>query len=476
MKIAELKTEAKPHQQRIADRLAKQPGLVVAHGMGSGKTLASLIAAENAGLETDVIVPAALRANYEKEISKHIVDPKATYNVQSLQGIARSKVAPSGKFMIVDEAHRLRDAGTAGYQAIAANKAEKRLLLTGTPLYNRPSDLASLVNIAAGSRQLPTGAQDFDKEYVQTTQHSPGLLGRLRGAKAGETRTLKNTEKLKGILDQWVDYHENTKDGFPERRDVTVEAPLTGRQLETYEAVLGEAPAWARHKIKNNLPLSKQEAKQLNSFLSGTRQVATSLGGHATDLSPDDVVSNSSKVQTAVQRLQSRIEKDPQHRALVYSNFLDAGLNPYESALQRAKIPYGKFTGEMTKADRDATIADYNAGRLKALLLSSAGGEGLDLKGTRQIQVLEPHFNKEKLEQVIARGIRYKSHDGMAPEAQNVDVEHYVAKMPEPGRVRKFFGKKRDTSVDEYLQRLSADKDQLNQQIRDLLNKPVETR
>ena len=473
-KIADIKTEPKAHQKRVVARIAKQPGLVVAHTMGTGKSLASLLAAEDAGTSTDVVAPASLIPNYKKEIAKHVEDPRADYRLHSMQGLARKRTMPDGKFLIVDEAHRLRDAGSASYQTVAANKAEKRLLLTGTPLYNRPSDLAALVNLASGERLLPTDASEFERKYVETKKHSPGLLGRIRGAKPGETQTLKNSDALKEILGKWVDYHENTKDGFPERRDTVVNVPLTGRQLETYEAVLGEAPSWVRHKVRNNLPMSKQETKELNGFLSGTRQVATSLGGHAKDLTPEQIADSSSKIQAAVSRLKERAAKDPQHKALVYSNYLEAGLDPYETALKREKIPYGKFTGEMAKHERDQVVNDYNSGRLKALLLSSAGGEGLDLKGTRQIQVLEPHFNKEKLEQVIARGIRYKSHEGLAPEAQNVDVEHYVSTLPEPGMLKRMVGKKRDTGVDEYLRTLSANKDRLNQQIRDLLKKPTE--
>lgn len=469
MKIAKIVTEAKPHQQRVLDRIKSQPGLVVAHNVGSGKTLASLMAAEEFGGGTDVVVPASLRANYEKEIAKHVTEPNAQYKIQSLQGLARNQEAPKQKNLIVDEAHRLRDTGTQGYQAVAKNKATKRLLLTGSPLYNKPADMAALVNLAAGERVLPTSPEEFEKAYVEITKVNPGLIGRLKGAKPGEKRTLKNTAKLREALQKWVDYHENGTEGFPERRDTVVPVPLKDRQLSTYKSVMGEAPAWAQYKIKKNLPLSKQEAKQLNSFLTGTRQLATSLGAHATDIAPAEIARQSPKITTAVQRLKERIAKDPEHRAVVYSNFLDAGITPYEAALKEDKIPYGKFTGEMTKGDRNQMVSAYNEGKLRALLLSSAGGEGLDLKGTRQIQVLEPHFNKEKLEQVIGRGIRYGSHEKLAPENRNVDVEHYVSQMPEPGRIKKFFGAKRDTSVDEYLRQLSADKDALNQQVKELM-------
>ncbi len=471
-KIAKVTTKLKPHQERVVERIAQpdQPGLVVAHGLGSGKTLTSIAAAENLGMDTGVAVPAALRTNFEKELKKHVKKRNAHYEISSIQAAARSGEAPDQPMQIIDEAHRLRDTDTAGHKAFADSKPQKRLLLTGSPLYNRPSDLASLVNLASGnSKTLPASTQEFEKAYVDVKQESPGLLARLRGIKPGETRSLKNTEQLKEILNKWVDYHENNTDGFPTRNDKTVEVPMEARQLETYKTLMSDAPRWARYKIKHNLPLNKQESASLNSFLTGTRQVSNSLGAHAEDLDPEAVAAQSPKIQAAVGSLRSRIATNPNHRAVVYSNYLDAGISPYETALRAKNIPYGKFTGEMTKRERDAMVKDYNEGRLRALLLSSAGGEGLDLKGTRQIQVLEPHFNKEKIEQVVGRGIRYGSHADLDEQDRNVDVEHYVSTMPKPGFLGRMVGRKPETSVDQYLQRLSRDKDQLNPQMRELL-------
>jgi len=46
IKRAAVTTPLEPHQQRVIDRLMNQDGLVVAHGLGSGKTLSSIAAAE----------------------------------------------------------------------------------------------------------------------------------------------------------------------------------------------------------------------------------------------------------------------------------------------------------------------------------------------------------------------------------------------------------------------------------------------
>ncbi len=475
MKIAEIRTELKPHQQRVIDRIKTQPGLVVAHGMGSGKTLTSIAAAEQVGGPTSVTVPASLQTNYQKELKKHISGaPQADYHIDSLQRAAlKQQIAPS-KLHIVDEAHRIRDPASKARKAVRGAEAEKRMLLTGTALYNRPYDLASLVNVAAGENVFPGAQADFDRRYIGERTVKPGFFASLRGVAPGTVPTLKHEGELGKLLGQWVDFHENTTEGFPARRDELVNTQMNPEQRELYETMMKTAPAWVRYKVRHGLPPSKQESKDLNAFLSGARQISNSPAGFQEGLSPEQAALQSPKLQEAFKRLSARIEKDPQHRALVYSNFLESGLHPYETLLKEKQVPYGKFTGELGKAERDAMVRAYNAGDLKALLLSSAGGEGLDLKGTRQIQVLEPHFNKEKLEQVIARGIRYQSHDHLPEDQRNVDVEHYVSQLPEPNVVRRIFGAKRPGSVDEYLRTLSTQKDELNQQVRGLLRQGTE--
>lgn len=476
MKLAAVDTALQPHQQRVVDRIQRQPGLVVAHGVGTGKTLASLAAAESLGGTAQVVAPAALQQNYKKEIAKHVSKPSAEYKVRSLQGLTRSHAETPGKLLVVDEAHRLRDPGSKARGVVTRSTAEKRLLLTGSPLYNRPHDLAGLVNLAAGENALPADRAAFDAKYVGEKVTKPGILQRLRGVKPGSTAVLKDPEGLSAAMKKWVDYHENSNiTDFPTRNDTTVEVPFGKKQRQVYDSVIGEAPAWVRAKVRSGLPPSKQESKQLNAFLNAARQVSVSPGSFIADNTPERSAEQSPKIQQAFARLQDAIKKNPEHRAVVYSNYLDSGVTPYESLLKKNNIPYGKFTGDMNPSQRAQMVQDYNSGKLRALLVSSAGGEGLDLKRTRQIQVLEPHWNKEKVEQVVARGIRYQSHSDLPEDQRRVDVEHYVSTLPEPGRLKKLFGGKRPGAVDEYLRQLSSDKDLLNQQVRDALRRGQET-
>lgn len=466
-KIADIKTPLLPHQQRVVDRISQedQPGLVVAHGLGSGKTLTSIAAQDKLNLPSTVVVPAALKQNYQKERTKHLTGktPKAT--IQSQQQRARNPNQGVEPMLIVDEAHRLRDAATKNYQALKNTDAQKRLLLTASPFYNHPSDIAPLVNIAAGESVLPMSKDDFSAKYVSQQKVWPGLMNYMRGADYGvrEGVNPKRSDELKGIFGKWVDQHPSSTEGFPtvEREDVSV--PMTSQQLRVYDSLMNKAPPWVAAKVRAGLPPSKKESTQLNGFLSAARQIANSTSPFQTEGEAHDP-----KIQRAFEEMQKHLQ-DPQGKGVVYSNYLDAGIQPYKSRLEQAGIPYGEFTGALDRKKRDQLVSDYNENKLKVLLLSSAGGEGLDLKGTRLLQMLEPHWNEEKLRQVEGRGIRYKSHEGLPTDQQNVRVQRFLATRPASGILESLKLRKPGHSVDEYLAQRGRDKQDLIDAFKKLL-------
>jgi SNF2 family DNA or RNA helicase len=475
MKEAKVITPLQPHQQRVVNKLKKedQPGLVVAHGIGSGKTLSSIAAEEALGLPTDVVVPAALIGNYYKELNKHVQGKHPKVDVSSLQNAAYKGTAPQGEgLLVVDEAHRARDVASKSLAALSKNKAKKRMLLTGSPFYNHPADLAPLINLVAGGKVLPSQRAEFSKHFIREVKKSPGLLGWLRGVKPGTVPELNphREKELGAIFKKWVDFYEGTKTNFPDVKREDVKVPMDSHQRQIYDTLMKKAPAWVRWKVRHGLPPNKQESRQLNAFLGGVRQVSNTSAPFQRIGAPHDP-----KIEVAFQNLKKTLISNPRAKGVVYSNYLDAGLNPYKARLLRNGIPFGEFTGQMPKAERDNLVKSYNENKIRALLISSAGGEGLDLKGTRLLQILEPHWNTEKLKQVEGRGIRYKSHADLPPEEQNITVQRYLATRPRRGIAEKLHLRKPGFGVDEYMAQVSADKERLNNQFRDLLRRESTT-
>jgi superfamily II DNA or RNA helicase len=133
------------------------------------------------------------------------------------------------------------------------------------------------------------------------------------------------------------------------------------------------------------------------------------------------------------------------------------------------------FTGEQPDIERNQMVHDYNKGKLKALLVSPAGGEGLDLKGTKSVSILDPGWNPARTEQAIGRAARFQSHEHLPENERVVNVKEYLSE-PRPGllgKIKKIF--KPDTRVigsDEYIFSRSQEKAKLNQQFTNALKAP----
>jgi hypothetical protein len=107
------------------------------------------------------------------------------------------------------------------------------------------------------------------------------------------------------------------------------------------------------------------------------------------------------------------------------SKFLEEGGEP--AKFQQAK--YIMVTGN--KAFSPDNLADIkyatnpnnkHGEKVKVIIISKAGSEGLDFKWIRQVHVLEPWYNMSRIEQIIGRGVRNLSHCGLDFEQRNVEI------------------------------------------------------
>ena len=452
---------------RVSKRLQSTPGLVVAHGLGTGKTRTSIQMANQLRMPTNVVVPASLQANYRKELDKWLGGTPDYMNIQSQQRVARQGLNPNNNgLLIVDEAHRAREVTSKLTKALQASQAKKRLLLTATPVYNHPADLAPLVNLAANKKVLPEDRPTFTNRYIEEKEVDPGLFASMFGIKPGTEQILRKDPELISAINKYVDYDEGRgAEGFPTSKEQQVKVPMSTSQQNIYDTIMDKAPLWVRWKVKAGLPPNRTELQPLQAFLTGARQVANSTYDFVSDKSKVE----SPKVHHAVNYLKNEIAKNPRYKAVIYSNYLGSGLAPYKAQLDQAKIPYGEFSGDINSKVRDQMVKDYNANKLKALLISSAGAEGLDLKGTRLLQIIEPHFNREKEKQIIGRAIRYMSHAALPPEEQNVIVQRYIA-QPKGSWIDKLFGNDTVGGTDEYISDIADKKEQLNKQLVQLIS------
>ena len=150
---------------------------------------------------------------------------------------------------------------------------------------------------------------------------------------------------------------------------------------------------------------------------------------------------------------------------LIYSSYIDAGLIPMALALEEMgftrhnakplfKTPrpivdvktmqppqnkkrfnaakYIMITGDpRLSPNNDADVKsvtnedNIDGQMIKVVLISQAGSEGLDFKAIRQIHILDPWYNVNRLEQIIGRGVRNFSHRDLPFLKRNVQIFLY---------------------------------------------------
>jgi len=464
--------QLQPHQQRIADEVTEdEPRMLVYHGLGSGKSLSALAAAEAAkkkfGGTYGIVAPASLKGNFEKEIKKFTTgsDPE----VMSYTGLGLGKkFQEQPSTLIMDEAHRLRNPNAASSQAAAqaAAAAKRLLLLTGSPVTNEPSDMANLLSLIHNKQITP---EEFNKQYVGQKTVWPGIMGWLRGAQPGVKPVVKNEAGLRKLLAGHVDYQPSKTPEGVNINEQTVHVPLSAEQQKIQKAIRTKIPPGFLWKIDHEFPLSREELAKLNSFMSGMRQVSLSTQPFRVDKDPSKAFTQSAKLQAAFNNLQKELQTDPRKKAIIYSNFVESGLAPYASALEKAKVPHGFFHGGVTPKARQAAVDAYNAGKLRALLIGPAGAEGLSTKGTSLIQLLDPHWNETRSQQARGRGLRFDSHVGLPEELKNVAVQRYLSSSEDPSVLGRLMGYKRERTGDEVLAHLANEKEQVNEEFRRIL-------
>jgi len=152
---------------------------------------------------------------------------------------------------------------------------------------------------------------------------------------------------------------------------------------------------------------------------------------------------------------------------LVYSEYIDGGIVPIALALEEmgfARYGSAKYTKSLFKKppakpidsltmmeygdNKESKQAKYvmitgdksfspnnledikyvtnpenkNGENVKVILISKAGAEGLDFKNIRQVHILEPWYNMNRMEQIIGRGVRNLSHCQLPFEQRNVEI------------------------------------------------------
>lgn len=459
--------ELQKHQINTAKYLLDKDvnGVIVYHGLGSGKTLTSIDVASKLNEQSLVIVPASLISNYRKEISKYKGNAKK-FKVISYEGSLKMNINVDNKVLIIDEAHRLRNQYRKNAKKImeASKNALKIVLLTGTPLVNRPSDISPLVNMIAKKNVLPTNNEEFKERYVETTINKVKTPVTVLGVVVYQTvkwekrPRMKNKTMFEEAIKGKISYYENNdKSFYPTTKYHYKEVEMSNVQSKLHTKI--EKSTLSRVELKmlsQNYAVdagdknAKGVGSRINAYLSKSRQLSNMVNG---DPSP--------KVKELINHL-----KNSSKPVVVYSNYLEHGVVMFSKLCEENQISYRLFTGSVSEKKKKEIVDDYNKRKFDVLLLSRSGSEGLDLKSTREIHIMEPYWNNSQLDQVIGRGVRYLSHMALPENQRHVDIYYWYSVYPKGWGIVK-----EKVSSDLYLINMSKEKTRLAGEFKDSMKR-----
>jgi len=199
--------------------------------------------------------------------------------------------------------------------------------------------------------------------------------------------------------------------------------------------------------------------------------------------SSDEIGKYSGKIKSICDAIQSS-----EGVILIYSQYIDGGLIPIALALEEmgirrasgsrpslfkspptedvdaitfkpsvageefSRASYVMITGDKAISPNNvhelklSTDTENKDGKkVKVILISQAGSEGLDFKFIRQVHVLEPWYNMNRIEQIIGRAVRTCSHKDLPFIKRNVQIFLYGTQLTRP----------REEAADLYVYRLA---------------------
>ena len=409
----------RPHQLYAGRFIADHFGLILYHSTGSGKT-ATALAAMHQFSDPCVVIGTKASQKAFRDTAQALGYDWNTYTFYTYTSAKKAVMSQLTVFhgcsVIVDEAHHLRNETMGNGLLLAAlERCRHLLLLTATPVINHLSDLAVLVNLVKQRDALPIDRGLFDHLYYDEEKMM---------LKHGETFQRNITEAISYY--QQSDRDANYATSTVHERLVKMDYFQMTEYASYMNKVLYEGRTVVTYDQITPIDYATLSRKRLNSFLMVTRQISNCAEG---------------RVGPKMSEMLEVILAGPKP-VIVYSNFLARGLYPVGALLADAGLVYLIISG-FSSEERTSNVVDrYNRGEIQVLLISSAGSESLDFQGTRQIHVMEPHWNESKIDQVLGRAIRFQSHRALPLEQRHVDIYRWISVFPDHIR---------NASADQYL-------------------------
>lgn len=479
-------------------------GVLIFHRIGAGKTCTAVNIAEQWKHKRKivVVVPASLIGNFKAELrspcakstyltkrererlsryhpsmpeykeiikisDKRINKYYSIYSYNKFVDLAEEgSMNLRNSVLIVDEVQNMVSEKGRYYQVLYntiknAPASLRIVLLSATPMFDKPHEIALTMNLLPLPYELPIG-REFDLTFLDKR------VG--RGGK--EIVTAKNMDIFKERINGFVSYYRGAPPHvFPESIVKFVKCEMSDYQYKSYLGVLSK-----ELKKSNRRGFTKGSILKLpNNFFIGTRIISNiafpnrliNERGYKAFCGKHLKPKNLGIYSTKFKRILIKI-KNSTGPVFVYSNFKEyGGIKSFVKVLEgngykdytKEGEGYHRFavwSGDQTNDTREEIKevfnqpGNYNGSKIKVILGTPSMKEGVSLKNVRQVHILEVYWNWSRMLQIIGRAVRYCSHKQLPEEKRDVRVYIYLATHP-----------KEKQTIDQYIAGLALKKNKL---------------
>lgn len=509
--------ELQPSQQFLSKYInpnTPYKGVLIFHKIGAGKTCTAIQIGEQwKGIrKVVVVVPASLIGNFRTELrslcagnsyltakerttlsnlhpsdkrykeiinsSDHKIDKNykiLSYN-KFVDNIETGDLNLKNSVLIVDEVQNMVSEYGKYYETLyqAVHDAPSNLrvvLLSATPMFDKPLEIALTMNLMRIPIEFPTGIE-FERMFIRSHHN----------ARTGKTyQSAKNLDMFKDMIKGYVSYFRGAPPYvFPESNIKYVNCVMSDFQHRSYLTVLdNEAKKSGIETTRRKKPFEEGDILELpNNFFIGTRIISNiAFPNLNTGESGMKSFKNTCMSLRCLHKYSIKFYKIIKHilrstgPVFVYSSFKEyGGLKSFSKVLEHFQFSnytkYGEGRRRFAVWSSDEKIStreeikdvfnnksNYNGSKIKVLLISPSGKEGLSLLRVSQVHILEPYWNQARLQQVIGRAIRYCSHKDLEEDKRKVNVFVYIATHPSEA-----------STVDQYIAKMAMRKNKLIQE------------
>ncbi|KAL3446648.1 SNF2 family N-terminal domain-containing protein [Aspergillus insuetus] len=343
--------------------------------------------------EVNVLVLQGDKEERHRLINERLLDEKFDVCITSYEMVLREKSHLkkfAWEYIIIDEAHRIKNEESSLAQIIRVFKSRNRLLITGTPLQNNLHELWALLNFLLPDVFGDSEAfdqwfnnQDADQDTVVQQLHRvlrPFLLRRVK------------SDVEKSLLP---------------KKEVNLYVPMSQMQVKWYQKILEKdidavnGAAGKRESKTRLLNIVMQLRKCCNHpyLFEGAEPGPP----YTTD---EHLVDNAGKM-VILDRLLSRMQQQGS-RVLIFSQ-MSRVLDILEDYCVFREYKYCRIDGTTAHEDRIAAIDDYNkpgSEKFIFLLTTRAGGLGINLTTADIVVLYDSDWNPQADLQAMDRAHR----------------------------------------------------------------------